>query len=348
MSSNKTEPPTPKKIRDAREKGQVAKSKEMVSLILLVAITTCIWFDGANMLAQIKTLFEIPLRYSHLPIEQIAVPALIDVGWQTLRIISPILFVTFIFAIIANIVQVGWLFSVESIKFNIEKISLIQGTKKIFSAQNVMEFMKSIIKIVVLCIAAWYVLKNNMLLLMQLPECGAECALYVTASLIMRLIVYCLGAFVFLAGADYGLERYLHFKKLRMSVDEVRREYKDTEGNPEIKGKRKELHREMLDDEAITKRVTSADVVVTNPTHFAVCIRYDTNLAPLPFMTMKGEHLLAKKIRRIAEAHQIPIVENVPLARSLYAEIDIDRKITAQFVEPVAEIIRWLQHQQQD
>ena len=92
-----------------------------------------------------------------------------------------------------------------------------------------------------------------------------------------------------------GLERYLHFKKLRMSVNEVRREYKDTEGNPETKEKRKEPHREMLDDEAITKRVTSADVVVTNPTHFAVCIRHDTNLAPLTFMTMKGEHLLTKK-----------------------------------------------------
>lgn len=345
-SSSKTEPPTPKKIRDARKKGQVSKSKEVVSLILLLAIMGCFWLFGDAMFNRMKDLFNLPQRYVDLPLDQLIIPALMDALKSAGAILVSILATVFIFAIIANVAQTGWIFSNESIQPKLQNISFINGFKKIFSAQNAMEFVKSIIKIIVLSYVAWYVLKSEMQLLMAIPQCGAECALHVSGTLIMKLILYCLAAFIFLAGADFGLERFLYFKKLRMSIDEVRREYKETEGSPEIKGRRKELHRELMNDENINQRTAQADVLITNPVHYAVGIRYDPELSQLPFITIKGEMFLAQKIRRMAQANQVPIIENVPLARALYAKLEIDEKITEEFVEPVADIIRWLREQQ--
>lgn len=346
MTSSKSEPPTPKKIRDAREKGQVAKSKEVISLVLLVSVTGYFWIFEEDIFLRIKSLFQDPSKYIDLPLRQLFLNASIEAFYIAFSVLAPILVVVFIFAIISNVMQTGWIFSGETITPKLEKIGLINGAKKIFSAQNAMEFLKSLIKIIVLTYVAWYVLKGNIQLLMQIPVCGAECAIYITGSLMMKLILYCLAAFVFLAAADFGLERFLYFRKLRMSIDEVRREYKDTEGNPEIKGRRKEIHRELMSEEVVNKRVSQADVLITNPVHFAVGIRYDQQLSPLPFVTIKGEMILAKKLRNIAIKKGIPIVENVPLARSLYAKIDIDQKITNEFVEPIADIIRWLQSQE--
>lgn len=346
--SQKTEQPTPKKLRDARKKGQVAKSKEIVSLVMLLSITGCFWFFGDNMLEQMKQLFQLPSRYMFTPWDDLVAPVFFDLLSLTAQILAPIIITTFVFGIISNAGQIGWLLSFEPIKLSLKKISIVQGAKKIFSTKNLMEFVKSVVKIVVLSYTAWYVLEKNMLLILQVPHCGAECALSITASLVMKLILYCLGVFIFLASADYALERFLHFKKLKMSKDEVKREYKDTEGSPEVKGRRKELHRELMNEEAMVKRVEQADVVITNPVHFAVCIRYDDKISKLPFVTMKGEFLLAQKIKKLAEARQIPIVENVPLARALYAQIDIDQTITASFIEPVADIIRWLRTRSPD
>ncbi|VUD69244.1 Yop proteins translocation protein U [Thalassocella blandensis] len=345
-SSSKTEPPTPKKIQDARDKGQVAKSKEVVSLILLLSVTGYFWLFSESMLVRIKSLFQLPARYADMPLDRMIVPALLDMTISAAIILAPLLLVVLIFAIVSNVSQTGWVFSSEPVKPNIQNISIVNGAKKIFSAQNLMEFVKSIIKIVVMSYVAWYVIRDNMQQLIQIPTCGADCALYITGSLMMKLILYCLAAFLFLAGADFGLERYLYFKKLKMSIDEVRREYKETEGNPEIKGRRKELHRELMNEQAIVKRVEQADVLVTNPIHYAVGIRYDESLSQLPFVTIKGEMLLARKLRKIAESKGIPVIENIKLARALYAKLDIDQKITDEFVEPIADIIRWLREQE--
>ncbi|GLS24678.1 type III secretion system export apparatus subunit SctU [Marinibactrum halimedae] len=344
-SSSKTEQPTPKKIRDAREKGQVAKSKEVVSLVLLLAIMGCFWLFSESMYLRVRALFELPQRYASLPLDQVIFPALMDALMAASVILAPILVTTFLFAIIANVAQTGGVFSGESIKPKLQNISFVNGFKKIFSPQNALEFVKSIIKIAVLSYMAWYVLKSDMQVLMNIPECGAECALYISGSMLMKLILYCLGVFIFLAGADFGLERFMYFKKLMMSIDEVRREYKETEGSPEIKGRRKELHRELMNEEVVKKRVTQSDVLITNPTHFAVGIRYDQELSQLPFIMIKGEMKLAEKIKGIAKKADVPIVENIPLARALYAKLEIDEKITEEFVEPVADVIRWLRDQ---
>ncbi|WP_444917392.1 type III secretion system export apparatus subunit SctU [Microbulbifer sp. JMSA003] len=344
-SSSKTEPPTPKKIRDSREKGQVAKSKEVVSLVLLVSVTGYFWLFGESIFFQIKGLFYDLSRHIDLPVGQLFLNASVEAFYIAAKILLPILAVVFVFAIISNVMQIGWIFSGETVKLKFENIGLVNGAKKIFSAQNAMEFVKSLIKIVVLSYVSWYVLKNNLALIMEIPTCGADCAIYITGSLMMKLILYCLAAFVFLAGADFGLERFLYFKKLRMSIDEVRREYKETEGDPEIKGRRKELHRELMSEEVVQKRVSQADVLITNPIHFAVGIRYDQTVSQLPFVTIKGEMLFAQKLRHIAQKNEIPVIESVALARGLYAKIDIDQKITDEFVEPVADVIRWLREQ---
>ncbi|WP_144393314.1 type III secretion system export apparatus subunit SctU [Pleionea sediminis] len=346
--SEKTEQPTRKKIRDARNKGQVYKSKEIVSLSMLISIVLCFVVFGDYILAQLKMLFKLPVKYYDVEMEYGLLAAIFESLLIASKVLAPFLGFTFITAIFSNALQTGWALSFEPIKPKLEKVSVIQGFKKIFSANNALEFFKSIVKIIVLTVTAWYVVKDSLLVILSVPTCGAQCALSITSMLILYLILYCLGVFLILAIIDFVFEKYSYYKKLRMSKDEVKREYKDTEGNPEIKGKRKQIHREISSEEAFVNSVKTANVVVANPIHYAVCLRYEDTISQLPYVCMKGEHLLAKRIRTIAEQHDIPVIENVPLARAMYADLDINEKITEQYIKPVAEIIRWLRANAKD
>lgn len=341
MSGEKTEKPTPKKRRDAKKKGQVAKSKEVVSLALLLSIAGYFWIFGDYVLAQLLILFELPQAYFFKPLDSSVSAVFMDFVVVSGKLLAPLLGLVFVVGIVSNVAQTGWVFSGETIKPEIKKIDPVQGAKKIFSLKNLMEFFKSVTKILVLGLTSYYIFHNDLNSLFGIPHCGVTCAMTLTGSLVMKLIFYCLGVFLFLAGADYALEQYMHTKQLKMSKDEVKREYKESEGSPEIKGKRKQLHQELM-SETVKKKVAETDFVVTNPVRLAIGIRYDKDVAPLPQITIKGEHLNAKKIRDEANRQGIPIIEKKYLARAMYAELDMDDFITADFIEPIAEIIKWV------
>lgn len=341
MSSEKTEKPTPKKIRDSRKKGQVAKSKEIVSLCLLLAIFTYFMMFGNALVDDLSLLFELPGYFMRLDFDDTITGALYQMLFSIIGILAPLLALVFVVGIISNLVQTGFIFSGEPVKPSLKKINPVQGAKKIFSIKNLMEFVKSIIKILLLGYTTYYIIRSDLNNLLYIPLCGVECALSLTGSMVMKMILYCLVVFIFLAAADFALEKQQHLKKLKMTKDEVKREYKQMEGNPEIKGKRKEIHREIMEEE-IDLNVLQADVIVTNPTRIAVGIRYRSEEAALPWITVKGEFKLAQRIRKMAEKNGIPIVRRQYLARAMYAELEPGEFITSDFIEPVVEVLKWL------
>ena len=339
MSGEKTEQPTPKKLRDARKKGQVAKSKEVSGTLGLIAVLVTIWAMGESWLNTIQEMVLLPAQVYTENFSEAFKIVTTGILEKSLVLIIPLVLVAMISAIVGNVMQFGMLFSPESIKPDIKKISPIGGLKKIFALKNLVEFFKSVIKIIFLSFVVYYVIYSSIGDMVNLPYCGSACILPVVGVLMKRLLLYSAIAFIIIAVLDYMFERWQFMKQQRMSKDEVKREYKESEGSPEIKGKRKEIHQEIINSADNTSK---SDVVIKNPTHLAVGLRYRQNDTPLPMVTVKGRGGHARFILKVAEKEGIPILENVPLAHTLY-ELNITDFIPGELIEPVAEVFRWVE-----
>ena len=259
--------------------------------------------------------------------------------------IAPLVVASAFAAVAGNVVQFGFLLAFEPIKPDIKKINPIQGAKKIFSIKNVVELVKSVIKILFLSLVVYFVIRNSLNDLMNLPWCGSSCILPVLGSLMKKLMLFAIVAFMVISVADYMFEKYQFTKEQKMTKDEVKREYKEMEGNPEIKGKRKQLHQELLNSE---DNVAQSDVVIKNPTHLAVGLHYDKAKTPLPMVTCLGKRNQAQFILKVAERHEIPVMENVPLAHALFSQTEVGSFIPSELITPVAEVFRWVQQMKQD
>lgn len=346
--SEKTEQPTPKRLRDAKKDGQVAKSKEVVSLLLLLGILGYCKLFTQEMLAAIITLIDLPnVLYAQFS-QELNVSAVLGIFMQQfLLFLMPLLGLVFLIAIASNLMQTGLIFSAKPITPELKKISPAQGFKKIFCMKNLLELVKSLVKIIVLSATVYYLLRTQMATLLKIPHCGVTCTLTLAGDLVFQLIAYCLAVFVVLAILDWLMEVKQHKKQLMMSMDEVKREYKEIEGSSEIKGRRKQLHQELM-NEQVKERVEKSDVIVVNPTHIAIGLRYRKEAGALPQVTIKGELANAKRIRQYAEQYHVPIVREVPLARAMYAQLDMDEFIDEAFFEPVAEVLRYIGQLQVD
>ncbi len=339
MSAEKTEEPTPKKLRDAREKGQVAKSKEVSGTFNLIAVLATLWFMSETYIETFKAMVVFPAQVYNEPFEVSFKVVTMGILNMTMDLLIPLVAVSMLSAIAGNIMQFGLLFAPEGIKPDIEKISPVGGLKKIFAMKNLMEFFKSIIKILFLTFVVYYVIYSSIGDMVDMPYCGISCILPVAAHLIKKLLLYSMVAFVIIAILDYMFERYNFMKQNRMSKDEVKREHKESEGSPEIKGKRKEIHQEILNQAENTGK---SDVVIKNPTHLAIGLQYRQGKTPLPIVTVKGRGGHARFIIKIAEKEGIPVLENVPLAHALF-HLNIADFIPGELIEPVAEVFRWVQ-----
>ncbi len=337
--SEKTEQPTPKRIRDARKKGQVAKSKEVPSVIIILAIVGTLFLMKDFYLEHLETLMILPIEFIGQPFSEainILLPKLLkEMG----LLLAPILAIAFIAALIGNIAQTGMLFSVDPIVPKFEKIDPVKGVKRMVSIKNLMELFKSLLKVTILSLFVWLVLHKNMGTLLDIHYCGEDCLLPIVGIQLKQLLLYSSIGFMLIAGADFMFERYQHRKQLRMSKDEVKREFKETEGNPEIKGKRRQLHQEL--QSSVKKNVKNSSVIVTNPTHVSVGLCYERGITPLPIVTVQGTDARAKLIRRIAEQEGIPIMQQVPLARTLLADTEPGDYIPSELIQPVAEVLKW-------
>ncbi len=344
-SGEKTEQPTEKRLRDARKKGQVAKSQDLSSAVMLLAAVGVVWligsYIGGVMQASVRDQLEFASSFKGEFTNQVAN----DVLWRGLKtmffILSPLFIVVFVFAFLSNYLQVGSIFSFESISPKFSKLNPAEGFKnKFLKSRPYVELAKTVIKIIIVAFVAGYVLwgaRDDVVRLISKPP--DEVSFY-TFSLILEICLKIGLVFLVIGGADFFLQKFLHKKELKMTKHEVREEYKETEGNPLIKAQRRSLHREIL-SQSMAAAVRDADVVLANPTHVAVALKYERGNADAPIITAKGADLMAAQIRRIATESGVPIKRDIPLARALY-EFDVEDEVPEELYEAVAVVLQWV------
>ncbi len=340
-SGEKTELPTPKKLRDAREKGQVCTSKDIVSTAILVALFAVLaWLgvalmDDASILLNYigQRLGDDPFSSTH---QAMALAAMIIFKHSFIFVA-----VAALIAIVANTAQIGFLFTFEPIMPKLEKLNPVEGAKKIFSMKNLFEFLKNILKV---CFLGYLLYK---IIWASVPELLTMCYgtvddIFPTLKLLLkRLAVYTAFGYIVIAVVDRLFQGRNFTKQMMMTKDEVKREYKEMEGSQEIKQAQRQFRDEILNGPDPRQSVARANVVVTNPTRLAVGIRYNADEAPLPRICALGSGRIAQIIRETALEKGIPVLEDVPLARALYANGRLEDFVPEDFLEPVAEILKW-------
>ena len=334
--------PTPKKLRDARQKGQVCTSKDVVSTALLVVLLALTGVLGVKLTDDVSELLRlIGMRIGEsdaFAVREASKMAIWITCWHSFVFVAVAAFV----GIVANMVQIGFLFTFEPLKPDLKKLNPAEGAKKIFSLKNLFEFLKNCVKVTFLSYLIYRLVLDSIPAL--LPMCyGTLDDVYpVLKTVLKNLAVYTAFGYIVIAIVDWLFQQKNFTKQMMMTKDEVKREYKEMEGSQEVKQAQRQFRDEILngpDPRAATK---NADVVVTNPTHFAVGVRYRPDEAPLPKVVVAGMDRVAKLIRDTAVAEGIPIMENIPLARALYAQVKVDEFIPADLVEPVAEVLKWV------
>ena len=342
MSDEKTEPPTAKKIREARQKGQVAKSKEIVSTAVILILFAFLFGMSDYYLEHISNIIMLPGIYGYQSFDNALADITEALITETLYMVIPIALLSVCVAIVAHLAQFGLLLSAEPIKPEFKKINPVEGVKRIFAIKSLIEFLKSIVKVILLTLLIWVVIKGNIQDILRMPICGLACIPLILGTLLKQLILIAGVGFIIISIGDYVFERYQHTKELKMSKDEVKREYKEMEGSPEIKSRRKQLHQEMQSSNT-RDNVKRSSVLVTNPTHLAIGIYYKKGETPLPVLTFKEKDDDALQLIEYAKEIGIPVIQKVPLARALYADGNIEQYIPSELIQPVAEVLRWLQ-----
>lgn len=344
--SEKTEQPTSKKFRDARNKGQVAKSKEIPTAAIIVGLYAFIWIFWDFYLDGFKELMLLPAACYDMPFKEALTFALHGALTKFITLSAPIVGLAMVLGLVANYAQIGVLFSFESIKPDMNKINPTEGLKKIFSMNNLIELIKSVVKILFLGYLIYKVIRGAIDPLTRIPLGGIDQLLTLLGAITKKIAIFSSGAFILVAVADHFLQKFQHTKKLKMTKDEVKKEHKEMEGDPIIKGKRKQLHRELAMNNAVEKS-RKASVIVTNPTRLAIALFYDKEDGQLPVILAKGENLLAKRIVEVAREEGIPIMQNIPLARNLFEHGQVEHYIPSDLIEPVAEVLRWVRQMAQ-
>lgn len=340
--AEKTEPPTPKKIRDARKKGQFLFSKEIVSNALLLSIILAIFVFHVPYTSALVKMLDTALSSINKDFTIAVAETFSDVLSFSIFVTAIILAVVVLVAIIANISQVGLVFSFAKMSKGLKSLDALSNAKNMFSPRSLITFLFNIFKVFLVSFIVWHTLIVYLRNAAAEVSCGFSCTIIGGGSAVLRLALYLGIAMIPVAIFDYLMQRYFYLKELKMSIEEVKKEFKESEGDPEIKGQRKQLHREILDN-AMLNRVRKATVVVKNPEHYAVALFYDEEETPLPLVVGKGEGAMAQAILAIAEEEGIPIFENVSLAQNLYHDIEIGRFITSDFLEAVAEVLRYVE-----
>ena len=335
----KTEAPSARKIEKAREEGNVLKSPDInafLGLVVgLVLIFLCFnfWVDGiSNIFFQIYNSFNQDLTRSD------AISITISLTFQILYLLAPIFGALVLTGIVANISQSGFLLTTKAIQPKLQKLNFITGIKNIISLKKLLDGFLITFKVMTAFIIAFFVFLGFMkeLTTVSLFPIGDQMIWLKDKALI--LIAILLAFFLVMAITDYLIKRYQYFKSLRMSKQEVKDEFKNQEGDQQIKGKIRSLMFQAA-KKRMMQNIPSADVVVTNPTHYAVALRYDSTKERAPRVLAKGVDFLAQRIKDIAKEHEIPIIENPPLARALYKDVDIDKEIPETLYQAMVEVL---------
>ncbi|MDD3205313.1 MAG: flagellar biosynthesis protein FlhB [Lachnospiraceae bacterium] len=342
----KTEPATEKKLSDARKEGQVAKSKELNTALGLLALFLVLKFWvgslGTNLLTMFQTIYNrIPYLTKNMGGE-VQTHEIIGVINNTLLriavIVLPVFAIGFLVAFLGDYMQVKWRPTTKPLQPKFSKISPAKGIKKIFSVQSLMELLKSVIKIVIIVMVAYDTLKDKGSMLFILYDISLNQAIVLVGDIAISLGLKISYIYVAVALLDFLYQKWKFSEDMKMTKQEVKDEFKNAEGDPQIKGKIRQKMRE-ASQRRMMQNLPQADVVITNPTHFAVAIKYDPDKADAPVVIAKGADNLAQRIKKIAKDNKIEIVENKPLARMLYANVEIGELVPPELYQAVAEVL---------
>ena len=340
---DKTEQPTPKRIQDAREKGQVMKSREVTTAFVFVAVIIYFYFNIAHIGKIIDERFVYFLsNFSNLNLGYTECIKIIDgLIYTVVYAILPFILLVLAASVLSNLVQVGFLLTLQPLIPDITKIDPVSGVKRFFSLQSVNELVKSIFKFFVLTAIVYFTIAPYLKKILVLQYMTPSYDAFFTLKIIYKLFFNVIMALIVLAIADYFFQKYKYNKGLMMTKQEVKDEAKQFEGDQQVKGKIRKMQREIA-RRKILKEVKNAHVVITNPTHFAVALKYDNKKQNAPVVIAKGADNLAMLIKKIAKDNGIPTVENKMVARALYETCEPGQAIPASLYKAVAEILAHL------
>jgi flagellar biosynthetic protein FlhB len=340
----KTEEPTERKLEDARKEGQVAQSKEIKNASTLIAGIVLVAWIAPFLMKQVANIGAYYISHVHdvrvtNPIELRIY--IFTIGTEFFKLLA-IPFALFIFcAIVSEVAQVGFMFTPKKIEFDPNKLNPVSGLKRMFSTQKLVDTLKDIIKIIVVALVCYIAISPRIAAIPALPSVSILGSLDLLKEICVIMIFAVAILMTIVAAADWFWTRYSHRKKLRMSKKDLKDEHKQMEGDPKVKAKLHSIRMEKF-RQRMLQSVPTATVVVTNPTHYAVALKYDIDDMMAPLVVAKGVDFLAGKIKEIANENDVTIVENPPLARALYASVDVNEEVPPEHFKAVAEVIGYV------
>lgn len=339
----KTEQATSKRKQDAREKGQVAKSRELASVAVLGACLLYFYFDASVMANRLMDMMKMSFRKSgQLTITIDTVQSLLfDHVFQIFTLLGPFLLIVLLAGFVVNILQVGFLFSSEAITPKFSKIDPIQGFQRLFSLRSLVEFFKVILKMAVVGIIAYLTIKGEIKMILPLIDLNVNDILSFIGKVSFKILYTTCWVLVILAILDYAYQRWEHERSLKMSKQEIKEENRQTDGDPLIKGRIKRLQREIA-RKRMMSAIPKADVVITNPTHLAVAIRYQPETMNAPCVIAKGAGFIAERIKEIARNSGVLVIENKAVAQVLYKMVAVEQTIPINLYKAIAEILAYV------
>lgn len=339
----RSEEPTSKRLEDARKKGQIARSRDFNTMVIIALAALALIFMGQRMVVDLGGLMSHYFQPSRADIfDPMGVinwfyAAILDGVW----LIVPFLALMLVAALFAPIMIGGWAFSWEAVAPKMSKLNPIKGIKRIFSAKGLMELVKAMAKFFLVAAVALVVIRINVKAYLALGSMPVEAGLVAAGELIAWAFLLVTIALIIIAAIDVPFQIWDHRKQMKMTLQEVKDEMKDTEGKPEVKSKIRQLQRQMA-EARMMDAVPDADVVITNPTHFAIALKYDPDTMKAPLVLARGADVMAGNIRRVAAAHDILILEAPPLARALYHTTDIGQEIPHGLYVAVAQVLAYV------
>lgn len=339
-AGEKTEQPTPKKLSESKKKGQVAKSQDLnAAIILLVSIILMSLIANRSIEKICEFLYASFTEYIHYNLNDSMMRSLFGIYiYNFFRITGMTFIIVMVMGVTANLVQSGFLFSLEPLKPKLNKLNPIEGFKNLFSKRALFNLVKTLLKFILIGVIAFDFVRDNIDKILAASGVGIFGLFSFVKSIIFQLAVRVIAILLLLGILDFIFQKYDHKKRLRMTKHEVKEEWKQSEGDPMIRSKRKQKQREISMNRMMAA-VSDSTVVVTNPTHLAIALRYEETVDEVPIVVGKGADHVAGKIREAAKENKIPIIENKPLAQVLYKQVDLGEEVPPSLYQAVAEIL---------
>lgn len=342
-NDDKTEDPTPQRLEKAREEGQIPRSRELTSLLILLVGVCVIWLGGESLARRLASLLSSGLRFDHSIINDpnLILGQIILLLKEAMLALMPLIVGVVVVALVAPVMLGGLVFSTKSLAFKLDKLNPLPGIKRMFSTQTAAELMKAVMKSLLMGSMAglflWLHWPDMMRLISESPLVAMGNALNMVGFCALLVVL----AIIPMVGFDVFWQIYSHLKKLRMSRQDIRDEFKQSEGDPHVKGRIRQMQRAAARRRMMAD-VPKADVIVNNPTHYSVALQYDENKMSAPRVVAKGAGLVALRIRELGEENRVPMLEAPPLARALYRHAEVGQQIPGQLYAAVAEVLAWV------